>query len=73
MTVVPLSTTAPQTLLEHHLQLDSHLQGANPICWAKCDIVATVSLGDWIESKAKTVMENELTKSRSSPMISFQR
>lgn len=38
---------------KHHLQLDSHLHGANPICWAKCDIVATVSLGrlDRIKSK----------------------
>lgn len=53
VTVVPLSTTAPQTLLEHHLQLESHLQGANPVCWAKCDIIATVSLGrlDRIMSK----------------------
>jgi uncharacterized protein YifN (PemK superfamily) len=53
VTVVPLSTTAPQTLLEHHLQLESHLQGANPVCWAKCDIIATVSLGrlDRIKSK----------------------
>ena len=45
VTVVPLSTTAPQTVLAHHLQLESHLQGASPVCWAKCDIVATVSLG----------------------------
>ena len=45
VTVVPLSTTPPQTVLAHHLQLESHLQGANPVCWAKCDIVATVSLG----------------------------
>ncbi|MFA7946092.1 type II toxin-antitoxin system PemK/MazF family toxin [Pseudomonas brenneri] len=53
VTVVPLSTTAPQTVLAHHLQLESHLQGANPVCWAKCDIVATVSLGrlDRIKSK----------------------
>ena len=53
VTVVPLSTTAPQQVLEHHLQLDRHLHGANPICWAKCDIVATVSLGrlDRIKSK----------------------
>ena len=53
VTVVPLSTTAPQTVLAHHLQLESHLQGANPVCWAKYDIVATVSLGrlDRIKSK----------------------
>ncbi len=53
VTVVPLSTTPPQTVLAHHLQLESHLQGASPVCWAKCDIVATVSLGrlDRIKSK----------------------
>lgn len=53
VTVVPLSTTPPQTVLAHHLQRESHLQGANPVCWAKCDIVATVSLGrlDRIKSK----------------------
>ena len=44
VTVVPLSTTAPDRVLEHHLELQSHLQGASPICWAKCDMVATVSL-----------------------------
>ncbi|WP_285433593.1 type II toxin-antitoxin system PemK/MazF family toxin [Pseudomonas sp. fls2-241-R2A-110] len=44
VTVVPLSTTAPDRVLDHHLELQSHLQGASPVCWAKCDIVATVSL-----------------------------
>lgn len=53
VTVVPLSTTPLQTVLGYHLQLESHLQGANPVCRAKCDIVATVSLGrlDRIKSK----------------------
>ncbi|KAA0949071.1 MULTISPECIES: type II toxin-antitoxin system PemK/MazF family toxin [unclassified Pseudomonas] len=53
VTVVPLSTTEPRTVLEHHFQLESHLQGASPVCWAKCDIVATVNLGrlDRIKSK----------------------
>jgi uncharacterized protein YifN (PemK superfamily) len=31
-------------MLEHHLELQSHLQGASPVCWAKCDMIATVSL-----------------------------
>jgi uncharacterized protein YifN (PemK superfamily) len=44
VTVVPLSTTAPDCVLDHHLKLTSHLQGASSICWAKCDMVATVSL-----------------------------
>ncbi len=44
VTVVPLSTTAPDRILDHHLELQSHLQGASPVCWAKCDMVATVSL-----------------------------
>ncbi|WP_310404118.1 type II toxin-antitoxin system PemK/MazF family toxin [Pseudomonas koreensis] len=53
VTVVPLSTTAPDCLLDHHLELASHLQGANPKCWAKCDMVATVSLSrlDRIKSR----------------------
>ncbi|EUB76867.1 PemK family protein [Pseudomonas sp. GM41(2012)] len=53
VTVVPLSTTAPDRVLEHHLELQSHLQGASPICWAKCDMVATVSLSrlDRIKSR----------------------
>lgn len=44
VTVVPLSTTAPEFFLDHHLELENHLQGGSPICWAKCDMVATVSL-----------------------------
>ena len=71
VTVVPLSTTAPQTVLAHHLQLESHLQGANPVCWAKCDIVATVSLDDLIESRVRIGMANELTKSPNFPVSSF--
>ena len=53
VTVVPLSTTAPDYLLGHHLELASHLQGASPTCWAKCDMVATVSLSrlDRIKSR----------------------
>ncbi|MBY8956624.1 hypothetical protein FHG55_01505 [Pseudomonas jessenii] len=53
VTVVPLSTTAPDCVLEHHLELASHLQGASSTCWAKCDMVATVSLArlDRIRSK----------------------
>lgn len=53
VTVVPLSTTAPDCVLEHHLELSSHLQGANLTCWAKCDMVATVSLArlDRIKSR----------------------
>ncbi|WP_150802226.1 type II toxin-antitoxin system PemK/MazF family toxin [Pseudomonas fluorescens] len=44
VTVVPLSTTAPESFLDHHLGLENHLQGGSPVCWAKCDMVATVSL-----------------------------
>jgi uncharacterized protein YifN (PemK superfamily) len=53
VTVVPLSTTAPDCILEHHLELPSYLQGASPTCWAKCDMVATVSLSrlDRIKSR----------------------
>lgn len=53
VTVVPLSTTAPDRLLAHHCELASHLQGASSTCWAKCDMIATVSLSrlDRIKSK----------------------
>jgi len=46
VTVVPLSTTAPTALEDHHHQLAANpLPGkAGVICWAKCDMVATVSL-----------------------------
>ncbi len=46
VTVVPLSTTAPTVLEDHHHPLASNpLPGkAGVICWAKCDMVATVSL-----------------------------
>ncbi|MGE7960043.1 type II toxin-antitoxin system PemK/MazF family toxin [Pseudomonas sp. NPDC089530] len=44
VTVVPLSTTAPELVLGHHLQLANRLQGRQLICWAKCDMLATVGL-----------------------------
>lgn len=46
VTVVPLSTTEPEVMEPHHYQLPK-----NPVpayktrkCWAKCDMVATVSI-----------------------------
>jgi uncharacterized protein YifN (PemK superfamily) len=46
VTVVPLSTTAPNALEDHHHELSGNpLPGKERItCWAKCDMVATVSL-----------------------------
>lgn len=46
VTVVPLSTTAPDKLEDHHHQLSANpLPGKEHItCWAKCDMIATVSL-----------------------------
>lgn len=46
VTVVPLSTTAPDALEDHHHELSANpLPGKEHItCWAKCDMVATVSL-----------------------------
>ena len=43
VTVIALSTAEPRSMLGHHLELQSHLQGANTVCWAKCDMVSTVS------------------------------
>ncbi|MES2126875.1 MAG: type II toxin-antitoxin system PemK/MazF family toxin [Pseudomonadota bacterium] len=46
VTIVPLSTTEPNVMAKHHYELP-----INPVpaqkgrkCWAKCDMVATVSL-----------------------------
>jgi uncharacterized protein YifN (PemK superfamily) len=46
VTVVPLSTTAPDRLeVEHHALSTNPLPDkTNVQCWAKCDMVATVSL-----------------------------
>lgn len=45
VTVVPLSTTEPVPLLScHHRFEDSPATGRPGPCWAKCDMVATVSL-----------------------------
>ena len=46
VTVVPLSTTAPNSLEDHHPLANNPLPGREDIsCWAKCDMVTTVSLG----------------------------
>jgi uncharacterized protein YifN (PemK superfamily) len=46
ITIVPLSTTSPTVLEAHHHELTANpLPGkAGMRCWAKCDMVATVSL-----------------------------
>jgi len=47
VTVVPLSTTGPISLEDHHYPLAINpLPGREAIsCWAKCDMLTTVSLG----------------------------
>lgn len=47
VTVVPLSTTAPDVLASHHHPLPFNPVPANKgrKCWAKCDMIATVSIG----------------------------
>lgn len=46
VTVVPLSTTAPDNMEDHHHELSANpLPGKeNVTCWAKCDMITTVSL-----------------------------
>jgi uncharacterized protein YifN (PemK superfamily) len=46
VTVVPLSTTAPTVLEDHHHELTANPPPgkAGVRCWAKCDMVATVAL-----------------------------
>jgi uncharacterized protein YifN (PemK superfamily) len=43
---VPLSTTPPDTLERHHhtLSINPLPAKAHQTCWAKCDMLATVSL-----------------------------
>jgi len=54
VTVVPLSTTQPNPLEPYHRQLaQSPLPSARGVtCWAKCDMVATVSLSRLDRCKA---------------------
>ena len=47
VTVVPISTTAPHVILQHHIEMeeqfcDLYLRGKKS--WIKCDLVNTVSL-----------------------------
>jgi len=46
VTVVPLSTTEPDQLADHHHELSVNPLPDKPhtSCWAKCDMVATVAL-----------------------------
>jgi uncharacterized protein YifN (PemK superfamily) len=46
VTVVPLSTTEPTRIEDHHHELSTNPLPDKPhtSCWAKCDMVATVSL-----------------------------
>jgi uncharacterized protein YifN (PemK superfamily) len=53
VTVVPLSTTPPTTLEDYHHDLTQNpLPSAGVKCWAKCDMVATVSLSRLDRCKA---------------------
>lgn len=53
VTVVPLSTTEPAVLEKHHVQLPCYAPGPNTVCWAKCDMVYTVSLSRLDRYKVK--------------------
>jgi uncharacterized protein YifN (PemK superfamily) len=46
VTVVPLSTTAPEVMETHHYRLPLNPVPAHKgeTCWAKCDMLATVSI-----------------------------
>lgn len=45
LTVIPLSTTAPTSIQRWHLKLHLDLPAPyeSPECWAKCDLIQTVS------------------------------
>ena len=44
VTVVPLSTTAPTRVGAHHVELPCYIPGEAEICWAKCDMIYTLSI-----------------------------
>jgi len=46
VSVVPLSTTKPQRFATHHHELSVNPLPDKPhtVCWAKCDMVSTVSV-----------------------------
>jgi uncharacterized protein YifN (PemK superfamily) len=57
VTVVPLSTTEPIPHKAYHHRIENNpLPGKTEVCWAKCDMVATVSLTrlDRFKTKQRT-------------------
>ena len=44
VTIIPLSTTAPDHLAKHHDELPNYLPGTALTCWAKCDMIYTVAI-----------------------------
>ncbi|SEH93558.1 type II toxin-antitoxin system PemK/MazF family toxin [Pseudomonas asplenii] len=55
VTVVPLSTTAPEKLCAYHVELPCYLAGDSQKSWAKCDMLYTVSIDrlDRIKTKSR--------------------
>jgi mRNA interferase MazF len=59
VTVVPLSTTAPNPVENYHVKLSSvlpHNEGDDVVVWAKCDMVFSASfnrLNPWWRDKSK--------------------
>ncbi|PHM60929.1 type II toxin-antitoxin system PemK/MazF family toxin [Xenorhabdus ishibashii] len=56
VTVVPISTTEPIPALSHHHELlENPIPGKEYVrCWAKCDMITTVSTGRLDKIKART-------------------
>lgn len=52
--VVPLSTTKPQILRNHHVEFQSLVPGPSTLCWAKCDMIYTVSIARLDRIKVKS-------------------
>ncbi|HDS0920624.1 TPA: type II toxin-antitoxin system PemK/MazF family toxin [Pseudomonas putida] len=44
VTIIPLSTTAPDHVAKHHVELPSYLPGPALTCWAKCDMIYTIAI-----------------------------
>lgn len=52
--VIPLSTTAPEKLCDHHVELPCYIPGESEVCWAKCDMIYTLSIGRLDRAKIRT-------------------
>ena len=65
VTIIPISTTPPTVIADHHHELSANpLPGKQDIrCWAKCDMVYTLSIArmDRYKVKARNFVTLEIS------------